>query len=500
MKNKWLLVKEQFNKIRQKIMELEQETDFNRENAIRRAFLEEGRRAQNALLALVLVFMSVVSWKYMFAPELFKHDQGEKGYYVAAALAASVSPGTIFDRNGREVIPAVANGYMPWISDEINEAYGMILGTSTINYDGREVGFGILSGVSDYWLRTLDKEGNGCDITLTLDTDLQGRMMQLLNTEKLSTGNEGGCIIIQDNRTGQYLAFASKSSVPFDANNPNAIFAEGNPDGAGFIRGISETDPPGSIFKIIVAAAFVRYADQRGEALDDPKYVYMNTGEPDLYGVINFDHLEFGDSDIYDAIYHSMNKYFAYLGLQLGKDEVKAMMEDFRIGSDITIPFFADCRSSFKINKNTNLFAHTCYGQGKTVITPVTMLSAVQAIANDGVMLQPNIIKSITQGNKNYYTAEAEEIAHPLTAEQAAKVRELFSWVAFDKYKICDDFGAAWAKTGTAECGGGRVHTYLVGATADASFIISINDGRSSGDLYEAGAEVVQAINEYYGG
>jgi hypothetical protein len=55
-----------------------------------------------------------------------------------------------------------------------------------------------------------------------------------------------------------------------------------------------------------------------------------------------------------------------------------------------------------------------------------------------------------------------------------------------------------YAKTGSAECPDGRVHTYIMGFTEDASFCISLNNSDISYSLYGAAQQLVAYLNNLY--
>ena len=91
-------------------------------------------------------------------------------------------------------------------------------------------------------------------------------------------------------------------------------------------------------------------------------------------------------------------------------------MNAFMVGKDITIPYLDTIHSSYNIGNNDNAeLAQTAFGQGNTTITPLHIAMMAQAIANDGIMLQPHIVKSIQSNGRTLYRSSKNSLSTTTT-------------------------------------------------------------------------------------
>lgn len=374
-----------------------------------------------------------------------------------------------------------------------NYSYAYLLGYYSVN-SGRENKYGLRGNLKDYSLFHLDHDNKGATTTLTVDTALQNKAYALLND------NEGSITVI-DNRTGAIRALASHSTIEYDVNDLNDFLTTDIPN-AQYRRGTYENDPPGSTFKVVTTAAAL--TKQEKEKLPDSFFDYNDTGtytpEDSDFTIHNYADKVYGQIGLEEALNNSVNCYFANLGVQVGKKQMTDTIRAFKVGSDIKIPFLCTLHSSFDFGDGKPVtIAQTAFGQGNTEITPVHIALIGQAVANNGVMMSPYIVENIRSGRLTLYQNFQHKLSTCIDDTVDEKLKAVMHSTAVGYGLNESTYGMVYAKTGTAECAGDRVHTYLMGFTDDAAFCISMNNGSLSSLLYPIAQSLVLAINQSYG-
>jgi len=290
--------------------------------------------------------------------------------------------------------------------------------------------------------------GEGASLVLTLDRDVQFLVETQLQAAIASTGAKSGTIIVMDPRTGDILGMASWPT--FD---PNAIQDVTN---AQLLTnpGIDDVYEPGSVFKIITVAS----ALETGTITRD--WTYYDNGIIQIGGVSiqNWDRAAYGLTDTTSLLVNSLNVGAATLSQTMGTERFYNMLRAFNFGAPDRVDLPGEESGLLYIpgdefwsesNLGTNSF-----GQGISV-TPLQMLTATNAIANDGRMMQPRIVCQIVNGDI-VETPRPTQLGHPISVETANIVTEMMVAAVRDGL----DEGAQLpgytvaGKTGTAEIPG----------------------------------------------
>jgi cell division protein FtsI/penicillin-binding protein 2 len=284
----------------------------------------------------------------------------------------------------------------------------------------------------------------GNDIYLTLDRDIQFLVEAELQQAVTETSATGGTIIIMNPRTGDILAMASWPS--YDPNDYQAARESDwrNP-------AVSAEYEPGSIFKLLTIAA----------GLDSKKitkdWTYNDQGGIDVGGIHieNWDKTAHGLVDPQGILVQSLNVGAATVSLDMGPIDFYKYMSKFNIGRITGVNLQGEAAGTMHIlgdpdwsesNLGTNAF-----GQG-VAVTPLQMITAVSAIANDGLMMQPNIVQKIVTVDGEVLS-QPTALGRPITADTAHLVRDMM--VAVVRDGLDSDAQLAGytvaGKTGTAE-------------------------------------------------
>ncbi len=238
-----------------------------------------------------------------------------------------------------------------------------------------------------------NRKPQGGAVRLTLNADAQIAAMKALN-------GRTGAVVALDPKTGAILALASSPS--FDPNllsshDPAAITAEyekliADPDQPMLNRPIAMTLPPGSVFKLVTAAAALESGKFTAETvLPGPEEFPLPLTDRTLG---NWSGKACGENDevtLTQALAISCNTAFAWLGLELGADALREQAEKFGFGTEFDIPL-ASATSYFPIDPDQPQTAMSAIGQFDVRATALQMAMVAAAIANEGVVMQPYLI------------------------------------------------------------------------------------------------------------
>ena len=250
-------------------------------------------------------------------------------------------------------------------------------------------------------LRVLSRVGEtrGNSLVLTIDRRLQAFAEQLLE------GKEGAIVVMRPG-TGEVLAMASQPG--FDPNP----FARGIPSAEWKALSSAEFDPlsnralqgqypPGSVFKVVTAAA----------ALEEG--VITPFSRIDCGGSYQFGDRAYrcwkasghGPMDLHDALVHSCDVYFYQVGKQLGVDTIAEYAHRLGLGAPTGIELDNEKAGLIPTSEwKKRRFGEPWYsgetlsvaiGQGYVLTTPLQMASVVSTIANGGIRYRPRYVRHI---------------------------------------------------------------------------------------------------------
>ncbi len=297
----------------------------------------------------------------------------------------------------------------------------------------------------------------GADLVLTLDRDVQFLIETELRRAVTETQAQGGTIIVMNPRNGDILGMASEPS--FDPNKYADLEEQELRNPA--IRDIYE---PGSVFKILTVAAGLE------TGVITPEWTYNDTGLLEIGGIeiTNWDKQAYGVVDVRQVLVNSLNIGTAEVALAMKWERFYGMLERFGIGSQTQVNLQGEeagiLRTPYSITGDwdDSDLATNSFGQGVSV-TSLQMLTAANAIANDGLMMQPRIVYQIVDG-ETIYTARPTTVRRVISAETAALVTDMMVSVVqdgLDERAQVPGYTVA-GKTGTAQIAG--VVEYLEGA------------------------------------
>ena len=247
----------------------------------------------------------------------------------------------------------------------------------------------------------------GRDLVTTIDLDLQNAAEEQLK----NSATRRGVIISMDPRNGEILALASAPSFDPNLFSQRITTKEGRAEYAKLLndpetpllnRAIQSRYPPGSTWKIPMAIAGLK---QGAITLDHSNLLCgggIQVGNKFTRCMGNH-----GSPDVKAAITHSCDGYFYRLGLKMGIDGIVEMVDEFdlnkRTGIDLPNEVVSWTPSrEFKRRMQPRDpewrdidTVYSSFGQVYDIITPISLLRSIAAIAEDGQMYIPHLLKEV---------------------------------------------------------------------------------------------------------
>ncbi|MEF3274373.1 MAG: penicillin-binding protein 2 [Chloroflexus sp.] len=258
---------------------------------------------------------------------------------------------------------------------------------------------------------------NGADVQLTIDPFIQQLIERELKQAVEAQNADGGTIIVLEPRTGAILAMASWPF--FDPNR----WQEYPPEVYGRNPAIGSVYEPGSTFKIVTAAAALNSG-----AVTTTTTV-NDTGWVTRFGRIlrNFDGTPHGQLTLAGMIYYSSNVAALQFNELTGPESFYRALTRFGFGQPTGVDLAGEEGGIVNFIGSTDYnpltFLVNAYGQAISV-TPLQMVQAAAAIANDGVMMRPYVVQQICRNNECERT-QPQEVGRPIEPEVARAVREM---------------------------------------------------------------------------
>lgn len=301
----------------------------------------------------------------------------------------SVTPGDITDRNGVTLASTDSEGDRTYISDKttrraLSHTTGDVSnmsGTGVETMQASEL-YDISGSFTDKLLQIYTGSGKrGNDVQLTIDAVLTDSIAR-----KFPDGYEGA-VVVMNYRTGEILAMVSKPEY-----DPANVSATGDNDSY-MNRCLQGLYTPGSTFKIVTLAA----ALSNISGITDASFTCDGLWEYSGGDMVCAGNATHGTLTLKQAFAKSCNITFGKIAYQLGEDKLRATAEAFGLNENFKFSDIVLYNSTFPDNiSSMDELAWSGVGQGKVLITPMQMCMITSAIANDGIMMEPKLIKQVT--------------------------------------------------------------------------------------------------------
>ncbi len=463
---------------------------------------------QNIVKLAVLFFAAygvlvgfLTYWQVARSEELMDHPRNRR----LALREQRILRGGIYDRNGQPIAQSqiTSVGRVPTSRDDRRRAVPLGVQRRTytdpkavahlVGYVSERYGrVGLegklnrsLSGLSkEEWLldlqdRIFNRQRRGNDAFLTIDLNAQRAAAQAL------TGKRGAVVALNP-KTGEVLALVSQPS--YDPTQVDDFWATLNKDAGKPLlnRAALGLYPPGSTFKVVtLCAALETGVTKPGETFRCAGSVKIGgNGTASVpYIVHEPNGRAHGRVDLTRALVVSCNVTFSQLAVRVGQVHFQNYAQRFGLEQDV--PFDLPVTTSHLLRERhgvrslqtrstmtTSILAQSGFGQGEIVVTPMQMALIAAAIANDGVLMQPFLIKQIRNPEGEILMArQPQPLRQIIQAQTAATVKGMMTRVVSEgtTRSVMSSLGVkVAAKTGTAQNPHGKAHAwYIALAPAD---------------------------------
>lgn len=402
------------------------------------------RIAKRSVTILILIGVLVGGLAF-FVGEYFANggkwvmQQGSPHLYSGE----NIGTGIITDRDG--LLLADLNGqraYAPsqalristvhWIGDR----YGYVSAPAPAAYAKEMAGFDPLTGLYSY-------SGNG-QLRMTLSAHLQMAALEAMGEYK-------GTLAVYNYKTGQILCAVSTPGFDPDAMPDVQSDPTGKYEGVYMNRFLQSVYIPGSIFKVVTAAAALE------EFPDIRQMSYTCTGTHSYgadavtceyaHGTVSFD----------DAMTQSCNCAFAQIMDRLGAEKLCAYVKKYQLTEPVRFDGITTAAGNFQKAPSSVEAAWSGIGQYTDQVNPCRYMTFMGAIANGGVATLPHVVQQVTSGSKVTYMAQATTTQRIMPEEVADTLQEMMRRNVTVKYGA-DNFPGmtVCAKSGTGQVGGDK--------------------------------------------
>ena len=405
----------------------------------------------------------------------------------------SSSLGNISDRSGNVLATSTEEGRTYSDSETVRRAllhtvgdpYGYI--STSVEYTMRDklTGYNLITGLNDTIFNRM-----GSDIALTVDQNACAAAYNAL-------GGKNGAVLVYNYQTGEILV---KVSAPgFDpAYIPEDLETNEAYKGVYLDNTLSSSFTPGSIFKIVTAAAAMEQWPDTWSQWTHTCTGSENIGGSDvtcLYGAAH------GDQDMFSAMGNSCNVFFASLASEIGAQALQAKAEEMGFGREFSLGSVPTAQSEIDLSAaSQNQLAWAGVGQYTVLSNPYHMMVLMGAIANGGEYVQPRL----TQESQLFSGLLPGEDRTLVTAAEAQNLTQLLrgdvenyygDWLFPTGMNVC-------AKTGTGEVGEGKApNCWMVGFcdSVDYPYAFAILVEEGTGGIESAGSVASAVMNALAG-
>ncbi|MFZ3063972.1 MAG: penicillin-binding protein 2 [Nitrospirota bacterium] len=283
----------------------------------------------------------------------------------------------------------------------------------------------------------------GRDIILTIDEGIQYICERELDKAIQKTHAKSGMIIGMDPKTGEMLAMAVKPSF-----NPNEFIKYAPEEWRNRI--VSDPYEPGSTLKVIVASAAL---EDKVASPSEP--MFFGEDKIDIDGEIIHDTVkEKGRLSFRDVIKRSSNVGAVRIGMRLGKERLYSHLKSFGFGERTDIDISGESKGILRQTREWSKRSIGTVSLGQEIgVTPIQLITAFSAVANNGWMMKPFVVSEIRDGDKIVRKVYPEIKKRVISAETAAEMTRILTSVveggtgeraAIEGYRVA-------GKTGTAQ-------------------------------------------------
>jgi cell division protein FtsI (penicillin-binding protein 3) len=224
----------------------------------------------------------------------------------------------------------------------------------------------------------------GHTVVLTIDESIQHVVEKELERSVQETGAVAGVAVAMDPRTGEILALANRPTF-----NPNKFGSY--PSSRWRNRAVTDAFEPGSVFKIITAAAGLEE-----KVVDPDEVIDCGNGYLEVAGIRINDHRVFDHLTFRDVMSKSSDVGVARVAQRLGRDNFARYIRAFGFGAPTGVELPGESGGLLRPANRWSALSLPTLSFGQEIgVTALQMTAAVAAVANGGYLMKPIIVRQI---------------------------------------------------------------------------------------------------------
>ncbi len=398
-----------------------------------------------------------------------------------------LTTGAIYDRNGVLLYDCSTSSYNDSATVRratlhvVGDPYGNIASGARSLFSSHLVGFSPITGTTS----------GGHSVYLSVDSELNTVAYNALNGSR-------GTVAVYNYVTGEVVCMVSSPTYDPASQSEISAVAEGDSayEGAYLNRALSVTYTPGSVFKVVTAAAAM-------EKLDYKNFTFTCTGSYTVGNdVVNCTAVH-GTQTLEDALANSCNCAFAELSLELGGKTLSNYASQAGLLSSQSVSGFETAVGRFDIEDSGSFqLAWSGVGQDNDLVNPCAMMTLMGCIAGNGSAATPRLLhaertalgRSVRVGSSQTSIGWKKSTCTLLKEYLRNDVLVTYGQSRFGDLPVC-------AKSGTAEVGEGLPHAWFAGfVDSDEypyAFVVVVENGGSGSSVAgTVAATVLKALTE----
>jgi cell division protein FtsI/penicillin-binding protein 2 len=258
---------------------------------------------------------------------------------------------------------------------------------------------------------------DGFSLVLTIDETIQYIAERALDKAMKQHNAKSATIIVLDPRTGEILAMANRPTYNLAEVSTSNLENRTN-------RGIAYVYEPGSVFKIVTASAALEE-----ETFTETDKIFCENGEYRVASHTLHDHHPNGTLTFSEVFEKSSNIGTVKIAQKLGPDKIYEYGKRFHFGEKIGIDLEGEVGGVFKKPSQWSKVTISAVPMGHEVaVTPLQLVAAIAAIANDGVYMKPFVLKYI-KDNKDELIRDVQPqvVSQVVSAQTAQRVKAILA-------------------------------------------------------------------------
>ena len=431
------------------------------------------KRALICLLmaGLLLLGLLVYVGKYLVHGDEWATSPVNTALYSGNRLAG----GKIVDRNGVKLATNKKKTISYNKDEELRRATlhavgdmgGNIATAAETAFREKLIGYNLITG-------TYDLKGRGNELKLTIDAEVNRTAYEALD-------GRNGLVGVYNYETGEVICMVSTPTM--DPQEP----PDEPEDGTYINKFLSGRLTPGSIFKLVTAAAAIETVE------DYEDFSYTCTGSREVNGQYVTCSYAHGEVDFDSALSHSCNCAYSVLAEMVGADQLEAYTKKAGLKKAYDINGIKNAKGKFSFPAGDTLSVDWAgIGQWEDQLNPCSMMVFMGAIADGGKSAVPRLIR-----DSRLSTTYTKQMIEEETAERLSDMM---------KKNVVNEYGEntfpgldIYAKTGTAEVEGRSPNSWLAGFVRDEgcpyAFIVCVeNSGAGIDYAAPAANRVLQKL------